>query len=64
MENCNNVLAVVDPGFPIGSTELVGGVRSRCSSVSKNLYVKRKESEPLGASTVGAPLDLPMFKTF
>ena len=38
-----------DPGFPVGGVDLVGGsVDSRGGYVSKILYVKTKESGPLG----------------
>ena len=40
---------VADPGFP------VGGVDSRGGYVSKILYVKTKESGPLGGRTPGTP---------
>ena len=39
---------MADPGFP------VGGANSRGGYVLKNLYVKTKESGPLGARTGGA----------
>ena len=42
--------AVADPGFPVGGgVDLVGGgMDSRRGYVSKILYVKTKESGPLG----------------
>ena len=49
------VITVADPGFPVGGANLIGGANSRCGYVSKNLYVKTKESGPLGACTGGAP---------
>ena len=40
---------VADPGFPVGGVDFVGGgVDSRGGYISKNLYVKTKESGPLG----------------
>ena len=40
-------IAVVDPGFPVGGgMDLIGGVHSLSSSVSKILYVETKESGP------------------
>ena len=40
---------VADPGFPVGGRgPRSGGVDSRGSYVSKILYVKTKESGPLG----------------
>ena len=56
--------SVADPGFPIGGVDLVGGggggVDSRGSYVSKILYVKMKESGPLGGVRHARPLDPPM----
>ena len=46
----NGPLAVADPGFPVG-----GGANSRGNYVSKKLYVKRKESGPLGGHAPAAP---------
>ena len=46
-------MPVVDPGFPIGGTDLVGGTNSQGSYVSKNLYVKTKESGPVGGGGAG-----------
>ena len=43
------------------STDLVGGANSRGGYVSKNLYVKTKESGPLGGARRRRPLDLPMY---
>ena len=41
--------------------ELVGGMDSRGHYISKMLYVKTKESGPLGKRALGMPpLDLPM----
>ena len=48
-------ITVADPGFPVGDAGLVGGANSRGGYVSKNLYVKTKESGPLGARAGGAP---------
>ena len=49
--------SVADPGFPVGGgMDLVGGgVDSRGSYISWNLYVKTKELGPLGGHTPGAP---------
>ena len=53
---------VADPGFPVGGggggADLVGGgANSQGSYVSKNLYVKMKESGPVGggARSGGVP---------
>ena len=46
---------VADPGFPVGGVDLVGGIDSWGSYVSKSLYVKPKDSGPLGACPVHAP---------
>ena len=48
-------VSVVDPGFPVG-----GGVNSRGGYTSKMLYVKTKESGPLGGVRWVRPLDPPM----
>ena len=46
---------VADPGFPVGgSVDLVGGVISRGSYVSKILYVRTKDSG-LGGRVPGTP---------
>ena len=45
------VCAAADRGFPVGG----GGANSRGGSVSKNLYVKTKESGPLGGCAPAAP---------
>ena len=51
---------VADPGFPVGgSVDLVGGVISRGSYVSKILYVRTKDSG-LGGVCRARPLDPPM----
>ena len=42
--------SVADPGFPVG-----GGVDSQAGYVSKILYVKKKESGPLGGRVPGTP---------
>ena len=66
LQNCLTVFsyteAVADPEFPIGGVDLMGGVDSRGGYVSKILYVKIKESGPLGGGGVprAHPLDLPM----
>ena len=46
--------SVADPGFP------VGGVDSQGSYISKILYVKTKESGPLGGVCRARPLNPPM----
>ena len=49
--------AVADPGFPVGGRRpRRGGANSRGGYVSKNLYVKMKESGPVGGGTGGTPL--------
>ena len=53
-------LPVADSGFPVDSVDLVGGVDSRGGYVLKILYVKMKESGPLGGRVPGMPLDPPM----
>ena len=56
--------AVADPGFPVGGgVDLVrGAVDPRGGYVSKILYVKTKESGPVGGGARRArpPLDPPM----
>ena len=44
----------------MGGVDLVGGVDSRSGYVSKILYVKTKESGPLGGMRWAHPLDPPM----
>ena len=46
---------VAEPGFPLGGgADLVGwGANSRGGYVSKNLYVKTKESGPVGGARAG-----------
>ena len=39
----------------MGGMDLVGGMDSRGSYVSKILYVEMKESEPLGGRALGTP---------
>ena len=53
---------VVDPGFPIGGMDLVGGaVDPQGGYVLKILHVKMKESGPVGGKCAGrTPLDPPM----
>ena len=52
---------MADPGYPVGGVDLVrGGVDSRGSYVSKILYVKTKESGPIGGRAPGTPLNPPM----
>ena len=46
---------VVDPGFSGGCRPRRGGIDSRVSYVSKILYVKTKESGPLGERAPGTP---------
>ena len=47
---------VADPGFPVGGRgPRRGGVDSRSGYVSQILYVKTKESGPLGGSVPGIP---------
>ena len=50
-------ITVADPGFPVGrGVDLVGGaVDSRGGYVSQILYVKTKESGPLGGACAGRP---------
>ena len=49
-------LSVADPGFPIGGCQPHrGGTNSRGGFISKILYVKTKESGPLGGCTLAAP---------
>ena len=57
------MLSVADPGFPVGgSGPRRGGEDSRGGYVSKLLYVKMKESGPVGGGGVrrARPLDPPM----
>ena len=62
IEENNNTYSVVDPGFPVGGANLIGGANSWGSYVSKKLYVETKESGPLGGGHAHQqrPLDLPM----
>ena len=55
-------ISAVDPGFPVGGCQpRRGGTNSRGGYVSKILYVKTKESGPLGGHTPAAlPLDPPL----
>ena len=51
-------MSVMDPGFPVGGgapTSWGGGANSRGGYVSKNLYVKTKESGPLGGHVLVVP---------
>ena len=58
-------MSVADPGFPIGGVDLVEDVDSQGDYISRILYVKTKESGPLGRGARWArPLDLPMDVTF
>ena len=50
----NNTVA--DPGFPLGG----GGANSRGGYILKNLYVKTKESGPVGGVHQQRPLDPPL----
>ena len=50
---------MVDPGFPIGSVDIMGG-DSQGGYVSKILYVETKESGPLGGVRRSRLLDPPM----
>ena len=55
-------MSVADPGFPIGGgiDHMGGCIDSQGGYVSRSLYVKMKESGPLGGHAPGLPLDLPM----
>ena len=56
VQNRNTVVTVADPGFPVGGAWTSwGGVDPRDGYVSKILYVKMKESGPLGACAGHAP---------
>ena len=49
-----NNYSVADPGFPVGGRRPYrGGANSRGGYVSKNLYVKTKESGPVGGVRAG-----------
>ena len=49
-------ISVVDSGFPVGGCQPHrGGTNSWGSYVSKNLYVKMKESGPVGGHALAAP---------
>ena len=59
--NVHSRMSVVDPGFPIGGCgPCRGAMDSRGSYISKILYVKMKESGPVGGVHWACPLDLPM----
>ena len=53
--------ALADPGFPVGSANLIkGSINSRRPCFHK-LSVETKESGPLGCGNAGCtPMDLPM----
>ena len=54
--SCTTGISVADPGFPVGGRgPRRGGVDSRGSYVSKNLYVKMRESGPLGGRAPDMP---------
>ena len=55
MRRCFFVMfAAADPGFPVGGRQpRRGGANSRGGYVSKNLYVKMKESGPVGGVRAG-----------
>ena len=58
------IFTMVDPGFPVGGVDLVGGgggggVDSRGSYISKILYVKMN-LDPSGHVRRARPLDPPM----
>ena len=49
-------VAVADPGFPIGGCRPRRGVPTpEAATFRKNLYVKMKESGPIGACASGTP---------
>ena len=53
--------SVADPGFPIGGVPTSGGGHQLSSSyIPKNLYVKMKESGPVGGARRRRPLDPPL----
>ena len=56
-------IPVADPGFPVGGRRPHrGGTNSRGGYVLKNLYVKMKESGPVGGHAPAAPpLDPPLY---
>ena len=54
-------ISVADPGFPVGGERgphRGGGVHSRGGYVSKTLYVKMKESGPLGGGACAGHLPM------
>ena len=54
--------SVADPGFPVGMGRgpRRGGMDSRGGYISKIMYVKMKESGPLGGVRRARPPDPPM----
>ena len=47
---------MADPGFPVGGIDLVGGsLTPETVALQKFLYVKTKESGPLGRRVPGTP---------
>ena len=60
-------LAVADPGFPIGGgMDVIGGLYSQCRYISESLYVKMKESAPVGGCVPSRPppINLPMLRSY
>ena len=61
-------LSVADPGFPVGGRRpRRGGANSWGGYISKNLYVKTKESGPMGGARQRRPPESATaydFKTF
>ena len=63
-QNLTYVRSMADPGFLQRGVDLVGGgMDSRYGYVSKILYVKTKESGPLGGVRRARSLDWPMQKS-
>ena len=58
IQNSNTpYITVLDPGFPVGGVDLIGGcVDSQDGYISQILYVKMKESGPLGGVHWAHPL--------
>ena len=55
LSNINNK-AVVDPGFPVGGVDPLGGMDLQCWCFLVKIYAKMKELGPIGGCAPGMPL--------